>query len=262
MPNWCENSLTISGPLEILKELEEAQLSLQKLFPCPKELLETSAPAVYNDKEKAEINKEKYGYPDWYSWQVANWGTKWDLSIHSIDVDEGVDGKGYLCAGFDTAWSPPVEAMRKIFEKYKGRGLKIEMEYFEPGCSFIGKVTANDEDDFFDEYYDYQGSEDLESCIKELGGHDLAEYELEYLREREEEERQEKEAEEKAAAEAQAKAEDKVKPEPAKPKAAAKKTVKSAPKKTAKKPAVKKTTVKKATAKSVKSPATKKAVKK
>lgn len=208
MPNWCENSLTISGPLEILKELEEVQLSFQKLFPCPQELLETSAPAVYNDKEKAEINKEKYGYPDWYSWQVANWGTKWDISIQSIDLDEGVDGKGYLTVGFDTAWSPPVEAMRKIFEKYKGKGLKIEMEYFEPGCSFIGKVRANDEDDFFDECYDYSGADDLETCIKELGGHDLAEYELEYLREREEEEHQEKEVEEKAASEAKAKAKD------------------------------------------------------
>jgi hypothetical protein len=255
MPNWCENSLTISGPLEILKELEEAQLSLEKLFPCPKELLETKSPAIYNDKEKGELNTEKYGYPDWYSWQVANWGTKWDLSLHSLDLDEGVDGKGYLCAGFDTAWSPPVEAMKKIFEKYKGRGLKIELEYFEPGCSFIGKVTANDEDDFDDEYYDYSGSEDLQSCIEELGGHDLAEYELEYLKEREEEERQDKEAEEKAAAEAKPKAEDK-------PKAAAKKTVKSTAKKTVKKAAVKKTAVKKATAKSVKSPASKKTVKK
>ena len=216
MPNWCNNSATITGPIDILKELEDVQLSFQEIFPCPQELLDTTAPAVYNDKDKAKINEEKFGHSDWYSWQVGNWGTKWDLSLQSLELEDNGDGTGCLHAGFDTAWSPPVEFMKKLYDKYKGRGLDIRMEYFEPGCSFIGKVTANDEDDFFDEYYDYSGSEDLQSCIDELDGHDLAEHELEYLKEREEEERQDKEAEEKAAAEAKPKAE-------VKPKAASKK---------------------------------------
>jgi len=241
MPNWCNNSATITGPISILKELEEVQLSFQELFPCPKELLDTTAPAEYNDKDKAKLNEEKFGHSDWYSWQVSNWGTKWDLSLQSLDLEDNGDGTGFLNAGFDTAWSPPVEFMKKLYEKYKDQGLNIHMEYFEPGCSFLGVVDTRS-GEFVDEYFEYEVACDLENCIKELGGHALAEYELEYLKEREEEEEREREeAENKAPVKAAAKKTTKT---TAKKTTAKKtKTKKTVTKKTVTKPAAKKTTV-------------------
>jgi hypothetical protein len=256
MPNWCNNSATITGPIDILKELEAVQLSFQELFPCPQELLDTTAPAVYNDKDKVKINEEKFGYSDWYSWQVGNWGTKWDLSLQSLDLDDNGDGTGCLHAGFDTAWSPPVEFMKNLYEKYKDRGLNIRMEYFEPGCGFLGIVDTS-EGEFIDEYHEFETASELEDCIKELGEHCLAKYELEYLQEREEEERQEREKAEEA------KTEEKVTVKAAAKKSAKTTVKKAAAKKTVKKAAVKKAAVKKAASKkAVKAPASKKSVKK
>lgn len=242
MPNWCMNQLILTGPKDVIFEIAESKLSLDKLFPCPQELKDTTAPAVYNDKERAVANKEKFGFSDWYDWQISNWGTKWDIGpLEEIDPDQVGDNLYEINVGFDSAWSPPVEAMSKLYDKYGSRGLNIWMEYFEPGCAFLGTVTTTG-GQFIDEYREFSTADELEEAVKELE-HGLAESEVEYLREREEEEHQfqiEKAAKANAA--------------PAKTKAAkptAKKAAKKPVKKVAKKP------VKKSTAKATKKPAKK-----
>lgn len=186
MPNWCSNNLEMVGPKNVIEEIAESKLSLQKLFPCPAELLGATAPAEFNDKEKAAENVKKYGYPDWYSWQIANWGTKWDIGPVDVEMCEN-EGEYSFIASFDSAWSPPVDAMKKLHEKYKDKGLKIRMEYFEPGCAFLG-VCKTVGDKFVDEYAEYKNADELEECVEELGC-ELAAYEVEYLRESEEEEK-------------------------------------------------------------------------
>ena len=47
---------------------------------------------------------------DWYNWNVANWGTKWDVCNA---YSEG-DGEYQ----FDTAWSPPIEAITHLSRKF------------------------------------------------------------------------------------------------------------------------------------------------
>lgn len=189
MPNWCINDLTITAPTSVIKEILDSQLSLQKLFPCPRDLLETSAPANYNDAEKAKINKEKYGHPDWYSWQVANWGTKWDIGpLTEIYADDNLDGTSTISVGFDSAWSPPVSAIKKLYEKFENQNIKIRLEYFESGCAFLG-VAETSADGFLDTCYDYDSSDELQAFVDQLG-HELASSEVDYLREREEEERE------------------------------------------------------------------------
>lgn len=192
MPNWCMNDLTITAPTSVIKEIVDSQLSLQKLFPCPQELLDTTAPAKSNAPEKYSSNIEKYGHGDWYSWQVSNWGTKWDIGPIELSMDlntsDNHDGTHTLTAGFDSAWGPPAEAMRKLHEKYKDQNIEIRLEYFESGCCFLG-VAHTSEGYFFDESADYTDADDLQSWVDELD-HNLASYEVDYLREREEEERQ------------------------------------------------------------------------
>lgn len=186
MPNWCVNDLTITAPKDVIQEIAESQLSLQKLFPCPQELLETTAPAC---KDKAAVFQEKYGHADWYSWQVSNWGTKWDIGpLSEIYESDNFDGTSTIRVGFDSAWSPPVDAMKKLYEKYKNKNIEIRLEYFEPGCAFLG-VSYTTGNGFYDECHDYEGADDLQSWVEELD-HELASSEVDYLREREEEDKQ------------------------------------------------------------------------
>lgn len=216
MPNWCMNNLDLVGPKEVLEEIAASQLSLQVLVPCPKELLDQTAP-VHNDEiEKA--NKEKFGFPDWYSWCVSNWGTKWDIGpINNLEI-ENVGDQYYISVGFDSAWAPPIMAMKNIFEKYKDRGLKLYMEYFEPGCAFLGKVTA--EDTFFDDCREYENADELEAHTEELENN-LVGSEIEYLREceaekKEEEKKKTEEATSEKKKSTKKKSEKKVEKKPAK----------------------------------------------
>lgn len=246
MPNWCSNELILTGPKDVIDEIAATNLSLDILFPCPQELKDTAAPA---SKDRAEENIKKYGYADWYDWQVNNWGTKWDITPYNpIVVDALTDGLYEISIGFDSAWAPPVHAMEKLYYKYKDRGLNIWMEYFEGGCAFIGTCKSQD-GEFVDDCFEFSNADELEEAIKKLD-HNMGQFELDYLREREEEEAA-------SEIEEEAKAQDE-KPLKKTKKPAAKKVVKKpAPKKAVKKPAAKKAPVKKV---AVKKPAKKKSV--
>ena len=74
-------------------------------------------PSWWNDTQRlSDIDNS------WYNWNVRNWGTKWDVAVHSEDKypdtvlhehkSEGEDQ--WLVYGFNTAWSPPVEALIKL----------------------------------------------------------------------------------------------------------------------------------------------------
>jgi hypothetical protein len=110
---------------------------LHEFIPCPEALLDERATicggpnAAEYDQLRAE-NMEAHGYESWYDWRVANWGTKWDISG---DVQE--DGSDYLTVGFDSAWSPPLNAYWVL----EDLGFEIEAYYFEPGMAFCGRWT-------------------------------------------------------------------------------------------------------------------------
>jgi hypothetical protein len=84
MPNWCTNTLMISGEYaEVQRLLETVEadktaLSLNKLITTPEELKNTTAPSRSPEEDKQRL-KDLYGAIDWYDWQVNNWGTKWDV---------------------------------------------------------------------------------------------------------------------------------------------------------------------------------------
>jgi hypothetical protein len=59
--------------------------------------------------------------------------------------------KNTLTIGFDSAWSPPLEA----YEKLCDMGFSIKAFYYESGCAFCG-VWDNGND----ESYDIQGNSD------------------------------------------------------------------------------------------------------
>lgn len=182
MPNWCNNSLSISGPKKLINSLfKDNKFSLQSFLPCPQELLDLPSPCP---EEFSKSNIEKYGYKDWYDWSVGNWGVKWDPGPFVGEVNSLNKKESQFFCSFDSAWSPPTEAFKKLAEMHPD--LTINLEYFESGCKFFGVLSAKDGvcDDNFQEYDDAASLEEaLEICPC-----DLAEMEVDYLKELEEEE--------------------------------------------------------------------------
>lgn len=188
MPNWCNNFARVSheDPAQIDKIMATEGTDtgiLQTFLPCPKELTDTVSGwlgdgyAQELNEFKQKLNLKHFGAKDWYDWQVANWGTKWDISDPMLTrVDENT-----VEISFDTAWSPPTNAYYALQQM----GFNITAYYYEPGMCFAGRW-----DDGIDECYsdwgDAQGAKDtIPGDIDEMFG--ISESQAEY----EEEERRE-----------------------------------------------------------------------
>lgn len=176
MPNWCNNSVTLKHKDPAMIERAHKALAdgkfLQEFFPCPQDLIDTVAGFPGEDKREAheaqvKSNIENHGYANWYDWNVANWGTKWD-----IGGDDGLIQKldaNTLEASFDSAWAPPTQAYEKLIEL----GFYIKAYYDEPGMAFCG-VWTGDEEDFQDDYYEYSG--ETSETVANVIGYDLDQF--------------------------------------------------------------------------------------
>lgn len=154
MPNWCDNAVEISHDDPVMmKHVIDAWNSenfMQTLHPCPKDLKETMAgysgdPEKQKENEAREAsNREKYGYANWYDWQVANWGTKWDVDTNNYGkVAE--NGKS-LGVNFQTAWSPPIN----FYEYLANMNYKVEASYYESGMGFCGSYSSENGEDYYE----------------------------------------------------------------------------------------------------------------
>jgi hypothetical protein len=152
MPNWCDNSLTLThdDPKMIhraIKAFTDNQL-LNEFIPVPNALTETTA-GSYGDADKQaaleaqhEHNRQTYGYATWYDFCISEWGTKWDVgggdgSAHQLDKN---NAKFY----FQSAWAPPIDAYRK----FEDLGFKINAFYYEPGAAFAGQYYDGEDDSY------------------------------------------------------------------------------------------------------------------
>ena len=148
MPNWTSNSIRIAGVEADLRAFLEAVksqgqiLDFNRLIPMP-ELLKHSARGrrtidgkkvsswyvidtgdrahpdndnfrCFTAKEEAAL--KKIGHTDWYSWAWANWGTKWNAS--HAEIAEDCAAQGYVQIRFDTAWTPPIRILEKMFQTF------------------------------------------------------------------------------------------------------------------------------------------------
>jgi len=184
MPNWCENHLVIAGKekdLDILiSKIKEVPSHLsekeyksvdgyclfENFYPTPADLLIGNAPMNPTDEQKA--NLEKYGYADWYSWRIDNWGTKWQESNLFVAQEKHVSERGGIASigfNFDTAWGPALDLFNKASGDYPN--LIFCLYYEEPGMGFCGRnIWANGQEvertegdiisNYFDEEYLYE----------------------------------------------------------------------------------------------------------
>jgi len=142
MPNWCNNTLTLTHTEPAMIERAKTAFLdgklLNEFIPVPKELLNTTAGRAGDDDSyeqkllvfKEELNLKHFGYKNWYDFCVNEWGVKWDVN----DGDIMTDSEHSIKFAFMSPWGPPTQA----YEKLSDLGFEIEATYYEPGMGFCG----------------------------------------------------------------------------------------------------------------------------
>jgi hypothetical protein len=177
MPNYCQNNLSVWGDITELSDFKrnclvkadagspyEFDFTFEGLYPTPQELADNQSPVNKTDDEtesdfKARLKRyeEDYGYTNWYEWRIHNWGTKWDASETIIITNESDE----LYIGFDTAWAPPINWLKKVSIQYPN--LSFRMDYMEEGQNYCGAIRIGDGEIVEDEgepiYTNDQGEE-------------------------------------------------------------------------------------------------------
>ncbi len=136
MPNWTNNYLTITtqNTKQFTKLIQgivgdsQQPLDFNRIIPMPKELEDSESP---NNKNPDELTK-KYGFPSWYEWRNANWGTKWNAR----DVELTLESETCVVFRFSTAWSPPISVFNKMAELYPFAEINYK---YETEDGFVGE---------------------------------------------------------------------------------------------------------------------------
>ena len=133
MPNWCNNTLSLTGPKEkitaIYNKAKKDDALLQQLKPMPEALEGTTSPAPKEGKVQPLVD----GFDNWYDWRVQNWGTKWDVDMDGLELsDDGTTITGW----FDSAWAPPIHAYEYFLTD--NEDCSIKSYYYEGGMDFGG----------------------------------------------------------------------------------------------------------------------------
>jgi hypothetical protein len=163
MPNWVYNGLTIEGNPEIVKALMEQmnkpfsrladdwnmdtkQMEVTRItYSAPvfafhniyshidagitdeeyvkqpiRSALDVSDPNWWADTERLRLEDKS-----WYSWNITNWGVKWDVAVSDNNqwpdttMEDDVNGENHVVYyNFNTAWAPPIPAIQKLSAQY------------------------------------------------------------------------------------------------------------------------------------------------
>jgi hypothetical protein len=157
MPNWCSNKITIRAGAETRKKIKnlllgteyyrpfnvvektpltsnETLFSFHNVIPQPDCILDPEDPRRKSDIPQSD---PKGAMPEWYSWRVNNWGTKWSVSeVHMSETDTS------LTYWFETAWAPPEPVIRRLSEMFPNA--YIILSFDEPGCLGRGATHYKD----------------------------------------------------------------------------------------------------------------------
>lgn len=197
MPNWCENTLIVSGNIPgAVYNFHQSCLGKYSYFPME----EYELNSFHNPEDKEEAikkHREVYdalplrfcfsalvpvpqnildiGYSsvsnlvdhNGYSWCCTNWGTKWDIydnDITTCDNDDIRPEEDMHVYDFDTAWGPPLQWAEEASRL--SPNVTITLEYAEPGECIAGKFIYKAGKAI--EETQYMGAE-LDAVMKELG---------------------------------------------------------------------------------------------
>lgn len=134
-------------------------------------------PFYYGQKdepEKEETDEASlldFSGSDWYSWNIRNWGTKWDanndyISYGNPEELKDTDSLGYQ---FETAWSIPEPAFRAMVEQHPELTFHFSCEEEQGwGAEFEGKdgnLSLTKEWDIPQSHADWVALGREDSCI-------------------------------------------------------------------------------------------------
>ena len=154
MPNWCNNSIEVRGNKEQLDNFEKfldeknGKEWFDFILPCPQELKESVAD--HSENETKSMLLEKYGYSDWYSWSLDNWGCKWNCDAQDWHREDDL-----ITFWFDSPWGPPLN----LYEEMEKQGFEVLGNYHEEGMCFVGRYSEGSDDSF--EYSDIESLDDI-----------------------------------------------------------------------------------------------------
>lgn len=140
MTNWCNNTLTITGPSEEVDQFikdnsgdEGETLVFSKAVPEP----------TYEGYTDSSSKTSPSAMPDWYHWRIGNWGTKWEPEIFDLTTStKNINNQLIKTVSYDfrTPWSPGNAWCQKAIEKYPK--LRFCLIYGEIGADFSGVVVG------------------------------------------------------------------------------------------------------------------------
>lgn len=139
MPNWVTNKLNISGPIEDVRVLaakvgepdnlrdDAGPAGDDKIFSFMNILCPWHFGVSEDDYfSTADLNRSPH---NWYEWNWANWGTKWD----ACDVEGGTvhssGENGHVFYFFRTAWNEPAPVIAELSRQFPM--LSITHDYLE-----------------------------------------------------------------------------------------------------------------------------------
>jgi Ferredoxin-like domain in Api92-like protein len=179
MPNWVYNGLTAQGPKESVQKMKEqlnqpftrvhdnwnmeTQQYEKKLITYPNPVFAfwniikpTDLEAYDNQPDWSNgINNDGN---DWYTWNLRNWGTKWDVAVSADDEhpdtymeeteDEWTSSVFY---NFNTAWGVADKALTNLSSQYPDILFTLSYEE-ETGwggeCEYLrGETISNEQYD-------------------------------------------------------------------------------------------------------------------
>lgn len=135
MPNHVNNEVVIKdkeacAAIKKLLKGKAYDIDFNKVIPMP---LDIEATTEIDFADKGETKDScgvplsvaaaltvKYGYPNWYEWSLANWGTKWN----AYDIYD-CDGTDDCIPQFNTAWSPPVPVYLELSRRFPKATIKV-----------------------------------------------------------------------------------------------------------------------------------------
>ena len=159
MPNWVYNGLTVEGNPESVKKMieqlnqpfhvlhdnwdtETMQMKVvNTLYPNPifafwNIVKPTDLEAYIGQPKKSDLDVKDEGWwadtmeiaktdNSWYTWNMRNWGVKWDVAVSHNDkfsdttIEEAENGENYVVHyNFNTAWGRPMTALLTLSEQY------------------------------------------------------------------------------------------------------------------------------------------------
>ena len=141
MADYFYFDVTVKGSETNLNKLVKKCFSIKNntycfdfelLIPSPKRKEDCESKYLMGPGSFAQVEKDRPWF-DWYKWNIANWGTKWN----SCDNDQFELTKSSLSFYFSTAWSIPEPVIDVFFQLSANLNLSVKMH-----------VTSDYNDDF------------------------------------------------------------------------------------------------------------------